>query len=93
MSVPDDLQARIDLFRESGMAFQGPGELFRIDSWVQVMMGQGLAPQGWHRFGALMTREEMAGVFDGLKKTVDHSVAAMMPHDDFVRQYCPFAAA
>jgi tryptophan halogenase len=92
MPVPDDLQARIALFRESGVAFQGPGELFRVDSWAQVMMGQRVEPMGWHRFGGQMTRQEMEGVFDGLKKRVDHTVAAMMPHDAFVKQYCAAAA-
>jgi tryptophan halogenase len=89
MPVPDNLQARIDLFRESGVAFQGAGELFRVDSWAQVMIGQGLQPQGWHRFGAFMNREELTGVFDGLKKTVDHFVAQMTTHDAFIQQYCP----
>ena len=93
MSVPDDLQARIDLFRESGITFQGQGELFRVDSWVQVMMGQGLEPRGWHRLGVFMNREEQQGVFDGLKKTVDHTVAQMSDHDAFVKSYCPFIAA
>ncbi|MGZ3298984.1 MAG: tryptophan halogenase family protein, partial [Asticcacaulis sp.] len=93
MSVPDELQARIDLFRECGGAYQEPGELFRVDSWVQVMMGQRLEPQGWHRLGALMSRQELEGVCDGLKKTVDHTVGAMMPHDAFLKQYCAFEAA
>ncbi|MGN6422291.1 MAG: tryptophan halogenase family protein [Asticcacaulis sp.] len=92
MAVPDSLQARIDLFRRSGAVFQGPGELFTVDSWAQVMLGQRLEPQGWHRFGGLMSQDELAGVFDGLKKTVDHTVANMAPHDAFVRQYAPSAA-
>jgi tryptophan halogenase len=88
MSVPDNLQERIDLFRSSGVAFQGAGELFRVDSWVQVMLGQGLEPEAWHRLGALMNREQADGVFDGLKKTVDHFVAQMTTHDAFIKQYC-----
>ena len=91
MDVPDSLKARIDLFRESGVAYQGPGELFRTDSWVQVMLGQRLEPQGWHRLGAFMNEAEMNQVFDGLKQTVDHSVANMTLHDAFLKQYCPTA--
>ena len=87
MSVPDSLQERIDLFRSSGTVYQGPGELFAVDSWMQVMLGQRLRPEGWHRLGALMNREEIGGVFDGLKKTVDHTVAQMMTHDAFLAQY------
>ncbi len=91
MAVPESLQARIDLFRESGVAYQEPGELFRTDSWAQVMLGQRLEPQGWHRLGALMNDKEMAQVFDGLKATNDDAVAKMMPQDAFLKQYCPTA--
>jgi tryptophan 7-halogenase len=93
MEVPESLKTRIDLFRKSGMAYQGPGELFRTDSWVQVMLGQRLEPQGWHRLGALMNEVEMNQVFEGLKATVDHSVANMMPQEIFLKQYCPTAVA
>ena len=89
MDVPDSLKARIELFRSSGLAYQGPDELFRTDSWVQVMLGQRLEPNGWHRLGALMNQNEMNQVFDGLKARVDHSVANMMPQDAFLKQYCP----
>lgn len=93
MSVPDGLQARIELFREAGLAFQEGGELFRVDSWVQVMMGQGIEPKGWHRLGDMMTRQEMDGVFDGLKKTVDHFVSNMTTHDAFLKSYGSASAA
>lgn len=91
MDVPDSLKARIDLFRESGVAYQAPGELFRTDSWVQVMLGQRLEPQGWHRLGALMNQNELNQVFGGLKATVDDTVAKMMLQDTFLKQYCPTA--
>ena len=91
MSVPDNLQHRIDLFREAGIAYQEGGELFRVDSWVQVMLGQRLEPQRWHRAGALMSRQELEGALGGLKKTVDHFVAQMTTHDAFLKQYCAVA--
>ena len=91
MDVPESLQARIDLFRNSGVAYSGAGELFRTDSWVQVMLGQRLEPQGWHLLGAFMNQDEMNQVFGGLKSTVDHAVANMMPQDVFLKQYCPTA--
>ena len=88
MDVPDSLQERVDLFANSGIAYHGLGELFQTDSWVQVMLGQRLEPNGWHRLGAFMNNDEMAQVFDGLKATVDHTVTQMMPHDAFLKQYC-----
>jgi tryptophan halogenase len=44
MDIPDSLAHRIDLFRENAQVFQAPGELFQIDSWLQVMLGQRLEP-------------------------------------------------
>lgn len=87
MEVPESLQAHIDLFANSGLTYQGPGELFYTDSWLQVMLGQRLEPQGWHRLGSFMNTDEMKKVFEGLKATVDHSVANMMTHDDFLKSY------
>ncbi|ESQ82154.1 hypothetical protein AEAC466_18635 [Asticcacaulis sp. AC466] len=91
MDVPDSLKERIELFQESGLAFQGPGELFRTDSWAQVMLGQRLEPKGWHRLGALMNEGELNQVFAGLKSTIDDTVAKMLPQDAFLKQYCPTA--
>jgi len=43
MEVPDSLANRLDLFRSSGRFFQqGKLELFREESWVQVLLGQGI---------------------------------------------------
>ena len=91
MDVPDSLKERIALFRESGVAYHEMDELFQTDSWVQVMLGQRLEPQGWHRLGAFMNEDELKQVFEGLKTTVDHTVANMMPQDAFLKQYCPSA--
>ncbi|MCW5580879.1 MAG: tryptophan 7-halogenase, partial [Luteimonas sp.] len=48
MTLPPSLQHRIDLFRETGSVFHVPGELFGANSWVQVMMGQGVMPRRYH---------------------------------------------
>jgi hypothetical protein len=55
MEIPDTLAERIALFAEQAEAWQAADDLFRVDSWVQVMLGQRLAPCSWHRIGALMS--------------------------------------
>ncbi|NWP61322.1 tryptophan 7-halogenase, partial [Escherichia coli] len=43
MDVPDSLAERLALFESSARFFQhGKAELFREESWVQVLIGQGL---------------------------------------------------
>jgi len=44
MAIPDTLQHKIDLFRESGRVFRYNEELFDIPSWVAVLLGQGVTP-------------------------------------------------
>ena len=40
-----ELQATIDLFRDSGRFFRNADEMFAEISWVQVMLGQGIMPK------------------------------------------------
>jgi tryptophan halogenase len=44
MELPDSLQHKIELFRQSGRVFRYNEELFDIPSWVAVMLGQGIVP-------------------------------------------------
>src|SRR5438270_8706322 len=48
MSVPVSLAERIALFRDAAHAFQEAHDLFRIDSWVQVMPGPRVIPSSYH---------------------------------------------
>ena len=44
MAVPDSLTERLDLFASSGRFYKrAAAELFREESWVQVLLGQGFA--------------------------------------------------
>ncbi|HEU4959004.1 MAG TPA: tryptophan halogenase family protein [Sphingomonas sp.] len=87
-AVPDSLAARIALFHEAGIAWQGADDLFRIDSWVQVMMGQGLAPERYHHLPQLSSPDQLRTALADLDGTIERTVAAMPSHADFVRQHC-----
>ncbi|MFN3314177.1 MAG: tryptophan halogenase family protein [Hyphomonas sp.] len=87
MDIPDTLRNRIDLFRETGLAYQEKVELFQVDSWLQVMMGQRLYPQGRHHLGRLMKPEEMTLALNGLKSRVLNAVAQLPSHQAFLEDY------
>ncbi|WP_185231777.1 tryptophan halogenase family protein [Teredinibacter franksiae] len=88
MTVPDTLTHRLNLFERTGHSFQAENELFRIDSWTQVMMGQGLMPKHYHQLAATMTDSELGRFLDGIKASVDGQVEKLPSHQDFVNQYC-----
>jgi tryptophan halogenase len=88
MDIPDTLQQRIDVFRENAIAWQASDDLFRVDSWVQVMLGQRLAPRGYHRMGDMMNPGQLRQALGDLKANIASAVAQMPPHQQFLDQYC-----
>ena len=49
MKIPDSLAHRMAIFKENGYVWLDDVGLFRVDSWVQVMMGQALTPEQHHQ--------------------------------------------
>ncbi len=94
--VPATLQHRIELFRDTGRVFRAAGELFSENSWVQVMLGQGLVPQQHHAVANLMSDAELSRFLSGIRSSVDRAVAQMPAHQAYVQRYlgrAPAAAA
>jgi tryptophan 7-halogenase len=87
MEVPASLQHRIDLFRESGRVFRAPNELFAENSWVQVMMGQGITPRQHHPIADLMSDAELDGFLEEIRTRVERTVAQLPAHADYVARY------
>lgn len=91
MAIPDSLSHRMALFRENGYAWPDDVGLFRVDSWVQVMMGQGLIPQQHHGAGRVLPKEGLKAQMKALKQMIDNTVAQLPDHEDFIKKYCPAA--
>ncbi|MFQ3236482.1 MAG: tryptophan halogenase, partial [Paraglaciecola sp.] len=89
MAIPDSLTHRMAMFRENGYAWPDDVGLFRVDSWVQVMMGQGLTPKQHHGAGRVLPTEGLKEQLMALRKMIDISAAQLPEHADFIHQYCP----
>ena len=87
LTVPDSLAQRIDLFREAAHAFQDTHDLFRVDSWVQVMLGQRLAPHGRHPAAQLMSEPQLRDALQSLRSNIVHAVTAMPTHQAWLRGF------
>lgn len=88
MDVPSSLAHRIELFKQTGRIFRTEGELFSENSWIQVMMGQGVMPQEYHPIANQMTEDEQAHFLNGLRNSTEMSVKALPAHKDYIAQYC-----
>jgi tryptophan halogenase len=88
MSIPPELQANIDLFRDSGRFFRNGTEMFAEISWIQVMVGQGILPQAWHPLVDNVPDAELRRFVDSIGKTISNCVDAMPTHQAFIDRYC-----
>lgn len=88
MAIPDELQANIDLFRDSGRFFRHADEMFAMMSWVQVMVGQGIQPSGYHPLVDQLSAKELEGFMTSVERVVATCVDAMPAHDAFIQRHC-----
>ena len=87
MPVPETLAARIELFRAHAMAHQDQDDLFRIDSWAAVMLGQGVVPEDHHRLAEVMAAADLARALGDVRTSIDQAVATLPAHGDFLARY------
>jgi tryptophan halogenase len=93
MPIPDTLEQKMELFRETGLVFRKNDELFVENSWVQVMMGQGITPQSYHPIAEKLTDAELAKLLATIRETVARTVASLPEHAAYVSRYCATSRA
>lgn len=88
MPVPDSLAERLELFRASARFFMhGKAELFREESWVQVLIGQGLDMQYDPMVDMIPDGEALSYLAD-MDDVIADCASGMPLHEDFVAHLC-----
>ncbi len=83
MEIPETLGEKIDMFKKTGHVYRQGNELF-VDSWQQVMLGQGLEPDRYHPLVDTMTERELADFLRHIKSNVDRTVEGLPQHDAYL---------
>jgi tryptophan halogenase len=88
MDIPDSLSARLELFHTSARFFgQQKAELFREESWVQVLLGQGLQAQH-DPMVDLIPDEQALGFLRDIEEVIADVAQAMPDHAAFIAKHC-----
>jgi tryptophan halogenase len=87
MEIPDSLRQRVDLFKKGGYIYVADGELFTVDSWISVMMGQHIEPESYHQYPR-MNEKDMKDFLAKHRAQVAEIINGLPSHADFVKQYC-----
>ena len=85
MSVPVSLKHKLDLFKQTGRVFLDDGDIFRVDSWTQVMLGQRLEPEQFHCIANEMSQDEFNRFMQGLRDQVKQQLQQLPSHSDFLK--------
>ena len=93
MEIPESLAHRIELFKQTGRVFRIATELFGENSWVQVMLGQGLRPEQYHSIVNMMSEEELGQFLTGIRNSAINLVNQLPEHQRFIDHYCRAAEA
>jgi tryptophan 7-halogenase len=88
MALPDSLAVRVDAWRERAHAWQEPNELFRVDSWLHVMLGQGMQPAQHHPLARALSDDDMRRLLASIRQPIEQAVAKMPSQQDFIEHYC-----
>jgi tryptophan 7-halogenase len=84
----DTLQERIDLFRSRGRILREDSELFPIQSWLSVMVGQGIVPDGYDPLTDGIEPDKIIDRLEGIRRDVRRCVDTMPSHAAFIEKCC-----
>ena len=89
MEVPRNVTHRIEIFRKTGYVWPDKVNLFRIDSWLQVMLGQGVFPESHHGAARIPGTASLKDTLEQMRAKVAHNLAQLPDHQAFIERYCP----
>ena len=88
LPLTDSLQEKMDLFRSRGRILREDTELFPIQSWLSVMVGQGIVPRGHDPMTNTLDEQTILTNLERLRTQVQSSADAMPTHQAFIDKNC-----
>jgi tryptophan halogenase len=86
--VPASLQERLELFRSYGRITREDYELFTVQSWLYVMIGQGVEPLGYDPMADTLDPQAVQSNLADIHAVIRRSAEAMPMHQQFISQNC-----
>lgn len=81
MDIPDSLRRKMDIFKVRGRIFRYQDELFTEDSWLAVLLGQGVIPKDYDPLGRSIPINEVEALVSRIGRIIDRTALAMPLHN------------
>ncbi len=88
MDVPDFLTRKRAQFESGARIFQEENEIFAEPSWLAVMVGQGIMPNGYHPIADILSHQENIGRLQAIGSTIERAAQSLPTHQDYIDRYC-----
>jgi len=88
MTIPDSLDYRMQVFRESGRVVFSKRELFKETSWIAVLLGQGVIPQQTDLRVSCTPPDKIAMQMRQMREVIRMAAASLPTHAETVARYC-----
>jgi tryptophan halogenase len=88
MEIPDSLARRMALFASKGRIFRQQEELFSDDSWLAVLLGQGIVPSGYDPLVDGLSLEDIRRNLAGLRSVIAKTAQSLPTHSAFIDRAC-----
>ncbi|WP_440874255.1 tryptophan halogenase family protein [Thalassotalea sp. PLHSN55] len=86
MPIPASLQEKLAMYRENGRIFRQNNELFNETSWLAVLNGQGIRPNGYHPLVDRLSADETKRRLDNIENVIKRSAEVMPDHQSYIEQ-------
>lgn len=93
ITLPDTLLHKVELFRAAGVITREHEELFTEVGWLQVLVGQGIEPEGHHPIADQIPERDLADYMETLELLYRREVSRMPSHAQFIAERCAVPAA
>lgn len=89
-SIPhtDSLKEKLELFRSYGRIVREENELFPVQSWLYVMLGQGITPRGHEAMADTLDMTMLQNLVGDIRRATAECAKAMPMHQDFIDRNC-----
>jgi tryptophan halogenase len=93
MSLPDSLVHKVELFRSRAALPDYKYGLFARDSWLSVLVGQGIIPAGYDRLADAFTLPTLEEKLTEFRNRIQTNVDVMSTHGAFIADYAQAASS
>ena len=88
LTAPSDLLHKMRIFEATGQIFRENEELFTEQSWLQVLVGQGILPRRHHPLADDLPAQKLEDFLGSIRKLIHGAVERMPAHERFIAEHC-----